>query len=267
MPTHAPGTATVIPPDSKGLFRTALVGRGGTTRAAFRSLVERPGDRLRLVDARWHTAYSRVDLPPDEGAGYWKLLSINDEIYMIVTDCDYAATRFEKVPSEGLIEFHFVLEGPVALDVPRAHEPSLTAATIMACHQAPGVSYDVCCLPGRYRMISLYVHPRMLSDSFGFGLLPGTRAAQLMLPAPGAMAMIEAPTTVEIVTVLRDVFTLEFNARRDLMLAIARMFELLSLRCWRPTPPIAMAASPLPSASWPCSPARRRSCPTTPAAG
>lgn len=114
---------------------------------------------------------------PDEGTGCWKLISISDEIYMIVTDCDYVSTRFEKVPSEGLVEFHFLLEGPVELAMPRPEEPGLTASTIMACHQAPGVSYDVCCLPGRFRMISLYVRPELLADSFGFGAQPGSPAA------------------------------------------------------------------------------------------
>lgn len=229
MSTRANGITTVIHPDTKGLFRTALVGPGGTIRAAFEHLAQNPGSYRRRVDIRWNIAYTCVDLPPDEGTGCWKLISISDEIYMIVTDCDYTSPRFETVPSEGLVEFHFVLEGPVELAVPRTAEPSLTASVIMACHQAPGVGYDVCCLPGRFRMISLYVRPELLADSFGFGKQPGSRAENLMRPAPGAMAMIEAPTTVEIVTALRDVFALEFAARRDLMLAIARMFELLSL--------------------------------------
>ena len=229
MSSRLTGISTVIHPDTKGLFRTALVGPGGTIRTAFETLAQNPGNYPRRVNTRWNIAYTRVDLPEGEGTGCWKLVSISDEIYMIVTDCDYTSTRFEKVPSEGLVEFHFVLEGPVELAVPRAQEPSLTASTIMACHQAPGMNYDVCCLPGRFRMISLYVRPELLADSFGFGTQPGSRAERLMHPAPGAMALAEAATTVEIVTALRDVFALEFNTRRDLMMVVARMFELLSL--------------------------------------
>ncbi len=228
MPASISGISAVIRPETKGLFRTALVGPGGTIRAAFEAIAERPGPHRRQVNPRWNVAYTRVDLPPEEGTGCWKLFSISDEVYMIVTDCDYVSTRFERVPSEGFVEFHFVLEGPVELAVPSLDGPSLTASTLMACHQAPGVSYNVCCLPGRFRMISLYVRPQMLSESFGFGRQPGTRATGLMQPAPGEMAMIETATTVEIVTALRDVFALEFGARRDMMMAVARVFELLA---------------------------------------
>ncbi|WP_279432825.1 hypothetical protein [Paracoccus versutus] len=38
------------------------------------------------------------------------------------------------------------------------------------------------------------------------------------------MALVEAATTVKIVTALRDVFALEFNSRRDLMMVVARIF-------------------------------------------
>ena len=229
MSSRSSRISAVIRPDTKGLFRTALVGPGGTIRGAFEAMAQNPGDHQRRVNTRWNIAYTRVDLPLDEGTGCWKLVSISDEIYMIVTDCDYSAPHFETVPSEGLVEFHFVLEGPVELAVPRPEEPSLTASTIMACHQAPGIAYDVCCLPGRFRMISLYVSPKLLADSFGFGAQPDSPAERLMHPAVGAMALVEAATTVGIVTALRDVFALEFNSRRDLMMTAALMFELLSL--------------------------------------
>lgn len=229
MPTRLPGISAEIHPDTKGLFRTALVGPGGTLRAVFEAVAQNPGKHTRRVNIGWNIAYTRIDLPPDEGTGCWKMISLRDDIYMIVTDCDYVSTRFERVPSEGLVEFHFVLEGPVELAVPLPDEPNLKASSIMACHQAPGISYDVCCLPGRFRVISLYVRPGMLADSFGFGSQSGGRAERLMHPAAGEMALVETATTIEIVTVLRDVFAQEFNARRDLMMTVARMFELLSL--------------------------------------
>ena len=229
MPTRASRIATVIHPDSKGLFRTALVGPGNTIRAAFETIARDPGPCPRRVDPRWNSAYTHVDLPAGEGTGCWKPISISDEIDMIVTDCDYTSPRFENLPSEGLVEFHFVLEGPAELAVPRPEEPSLTTSVVMACHQAPGVGHDVCCLPGRFRMISLYVRPELLADSFGFGTRPDSPAQRLMRPAPGAMALAEVATTVEIVTALREVFALEFVAKRDLMMVVARVFELLSL--------------------------------------
>lgn len=87
----------------------------------------------------------------------------------------HSKPRLEYVPPEGLVEFHYVLEGPVALDLPRPEDMNLSATTMMACHQAPGVSYEVACLPGTFRMISLHVQPTLLVDGFGFGRRPGTR--------------------------------------------------------------------------------------------
>ena len=210
-----------------GLLRGALSGRGSTIREVFQRLAVDPGGHPRQVNTRWSTAYTRIDLPPEEGSGCWKLLSVRDEIFMVVTDCDYATPRREFVPSEGLVEFHFVLEGPVALDLPRAGGASLSATTMMACHQAPGVSYDVACLPGSFRMISLYVQPGLLVDSVGFGRQEGTAAAALLNPAPQSMAMFEVTTSVELVETLRAIFSLGFETRSDLMLVVAKMFELL----------------------------------------
>ncbi len=214
---------------TKGLFRTVLAGPGGTIREVVQTLAVAPGPHPRQVNARWNTACTRIDLPADEGSGCWQILSISDELFLIVTKCHYTTTRFETVPAEGLVEFHYVLEGPVALDLPRPGEPLLNATSIMACHQARGVSYDVGCLPGTFRMISLYVRPSLLEDSFGFGQREGSPAALLMNPPARSMALVDTTSTVEISTVLRALFQLPFAERRDLMLAVGKVFELLTL--------------------------------------
>ncbi len=222
------GISTMVGADAKGLLRAVLGGRGSTIRQVFETLAVNPDGRPRQVNTRWNIAYTRVDLPADEGSGCWKLLALSDEVFMVVTDCNYSTPRLEFVPSEGLVEFHYVLEGPVALELPRPEDMNLSATTMMACHQAPGVSYEVACLPGSFRMISLYVQPALLVDSFAFGRRAGSAAALLLNPAPQSMAMVEATTTVPLVEALREVFRLEFDERSDLMMAVSKMFELLA---------------------------------------
>lgn len=222
-----PGISAMVGADAKGLLRAVLGGRGSTIRQVFENLAVDPHGRPRMVNTRWNASCTRVDLPPDEGSGCWKLLAVSDEIFMVVTDCNYSTPRLETVPSEGLVEFHYVLEGPVELDLPRPGDMNLSAITMMACHQAPGVSYEVACLPGTFRMISLYAQPALLIDSFAFGRKQGTAGALLLNPAPQSMAMVEVTTTVELVNALRDVFRLDFSERSDLMMAVAKMFELL----------------------------------------
>ncbi|MFM2281560.1 MAG: hypothetical protein RLZZ444_3791 [Pseudomonadota bacterium] len=218
----------MVGPDAKGLLRGVLCGRGSCIRDVFEKLAVDPKGRPRQVNTRWNISYTRVDLPPEEGSGCWKLFAISDEIYLIVTDCNYYTPRLENVPAEGLVEFHYVLEGPVELELPRPGDMNLSATTMMACHQAPGVSYDVACLPGRFRMISLYAQPTLLIDSFAFGRQPGTAAALLLHPSPQSMAMFEVTTTVELVDALRALFQLAFTERSDLLMAVAKVFELLS---------------------------------------
>lgn len=223
-----PGINPMVGRDAKGLLRGVLGRRGSTIREVFEKLAVDPHGRPRQVNTRWNTSYTRVDLPPEDGSGCWKLLAISDEIFMVVTDCNYSSPRLEIVPSEGLVEFHYVLEGPVELELPHPEGMNLSASTMMACHQAPGVSYEVACLPGTFRMISLYVQPKLLVDSFAFGRKPGTAAALLLNPPPQAMAVFEVTTTVELVNALRELFRLNFTERSDLMMAVAKMFELLS---------------------------------------
>lgn len=214
---------------SKGLLRQVLAGAGSGLRQVFATLAEGGHPYERRVNTRWNTTYTRVDLPAEEGSGCWKLFSVSDDIFMVVTDCDYTSPRVEHVPAEGLVEFHYVLEGPLALDIPSPTETHVSATTIMVCHPAPKVSYQVTCMPGRFRMISLYVQPKMLVESFGFGRNGAEIAKGLINPAPDSMAIAEVTTNVILVDALHEVFKLDFTHESHLMMVVGRMFEVLAL--------------------------------------
>ena len=159
-------------PETKGLFRAALGGSRKTIAAAFERLAKNEDAFPYLDNRRWNARQTCVELPPDEGSGCCVSISVSNEVFAVITNCNYISKRHERVPSEGLVEFHFVLGGLVVLDLPRDRtvETTVTAATMMVCHQAAGVAYDVSCAPGAFRMISLYVQPQLLTESYGFGL-------------------------------------------------------------------------------------------------
>jgi AraC-like DNA-binding protein len=210
---------------AKGLFR-AFLGKA-TVAAAFRKLST--AERGATVDRRFAPFHARIDLPEEDGIGFWRFLSLGDDVYAVLTDCTFASVRHERVAAEGLVEFHFLLEGPVELTLPQAPDPTAPSnASLMACRQAPGMAYDVVCQPGAYRMASLYVRPELLERSFG---LDGQRgiAAQLLHPADGTMAVTEQKIDVDFLRVLRDLFEIGFGSKRDRPLAAARLIELLAL--------------------------------------
>jgi len=215
----------------KGLFRAVLGSPKNTLQAVFDRLSQDSDEYPKMVDTRWNVMHVRVDLPPDEGTGFWRVVSISNEIFAVITECQYTEPRFERVPAEGLVEFHFVLKGPVELALPQDNraEAALTATTMMACHQAAGGAYDVQCLPGAFRMISLYVRPQLLTASYGFGHKENSGASRLLRPEVRSIVILEEKIDIDFVRVLRELFDLEFDERRDLMLAVGKIFELLAL--------------------------------------
>jgi AraC-like DNA-binding protein len=210
---------------TKGLFRAFL---GEKTVAAVFAKLAAAGN-TGAIDRRFGLFRARIDLPQEDGAGSWRLLSLGDDVFVVLTDCTFAATRHERVAAEGLVEFHFLLEGPVELTLPQAHDATAPSnVSLMACQQASGMAYDVVCQPGVYRMCSLYVRPELLERSFG---LDGRRglAARLLHPMAGTIAVSEQKIDLDFLRVLRDLFGIGFASVRDMPLAAARIVELLVL--------------------------------------
>jgi AraC-like DNA-binding protein len=210
-----------------GLFRAFLGGGEATVAAVFRHLAA--ANVAKDVDARLRLFHARVDLLKEDGTGFWRFLSLGEDIFAVLTDCTFATVRHEHVAAEGLVEFHFLLEGPVELSLPQTHDPTAPSnVSLMACQQAPGMAYDVICQPGAYKMASLYVRPTLLEQSFGLNAKHGM-AQHLLHPAEGTMAMTEQKIDLEFLRVLRDLFGIGFDTARDMPLASARIIELLTL--------------------------------------
>ncbi|CAH1657587.1 helix-turn-helix transcriptional regulator [Chelatococcus asaccharovorans] len=212
---------------TRGLFRAYFGGEDGSVATTFRNLAT--ADVVRRTDERLGLSYARFDLPPEEGCGAWHFLSPAEGIFAVLTDCEYHTIRHERVVAEGLIEFHFLLEGPVELSLPQELDATApTNVSLIACQQAPGMAYDVVCQPGTYKMASFYVRPELIRESFGMDLSQGM-ARQLLSPREGTMAMTEQKIDPEFLRLLRGLFEIRFSGPRDLTLAAARILELLVL--------------------------------------
>lgn len=211
----------------KGLLRGLFGGKEDTVAAVFRHLeaASPPGRRDDLLGL-FETAF---EIPEGEGSGVWRFLSIRAGLYAVLTDCAYTEARREHVVAEGLVEFHFLLEGPVELSLPQDRDVAApSGASLLVCRQAQGIAYDVLCQPGAYRMLSFYVPPEMLELSFGLDASGGV-ASQLLRPADGTMAIVEQKIDADSVRALRDLFEIRFDKPGALPLACARILEILSL--------------------------------------
>lgn len=104
--------------------------------------------------------YGRVvEVPGDAGEGTWKMISIRDEIFVAISDCQYASARTELVPPEGLVEFHYLVTGPAHVGVDDADHIEVDAPNFIICYQGAGLHYQITCPQGPRRALGLYVSP------------------------------------------------------------------------------------------------------------
>lgn len=216
----------------KGLWRQELGGEAKTLRNVFSALSGAPEKFSPLTDPSAGLFSARADINPADGRGFWRFFSIRDQIYCVITECDYAQPRLEEVRDEGFTEFHFLLEGPVNLGLPGEDLPQneaeypVSEATLIACRSAPDVNYTVQCPRGPFRMIGLYVDPVLLRNSYAFA---SETAEHLSHPQAGQISMLEKSLDVNFIRVLQELRLNVFETRRDLMRAFAKVQELLCL--------------------------------------
>lgn len=152
-------------------------------------------------------------------------------MFVIVTDCVFADTRIEQVVDEGLIEFHFILGAPgeLSLSLSGPDDRKFGEASFIACRNGQDVDYSICFPPGPASMISLYVEPSLLRDSFGFGDCAVADVRKLLDPEPGTLTVVEQRIDPDTVAILMSLRAVAFDSQRDLMLASAKTYELIYL--------------------------------------
>ena len=142
---------------SPGLFRTSLAGPQARLTEAFDRLRTRP-DCVSLPEFGLYGAV--VPVPGDAEEGSWKMASIRDEIFLVVSDCNYAHSRSESVLPESFVEFHFSLSGPASVDFSDTGHLHVNAPNLLVCSQGSDVRYQVTCGPGPWQSVGMYVTQR-----------------------------------------------------------------------------------------------------------
>jgi AraC-like DNA-binding protein len=166
-----------------GLFRAWLGGPGATLKDVFTGLESGPAapgifkhPNRNLIGTRWQ-------LPDTEGAGFYELTRIGDDVFVIGIDVSYKDPRLEAIPGDGLVQFYFKLSGDLTLGVSRKEPLRLHRPSLLVYNQPAGVDFQEWTAPSaRERGVAITLRPQYLIEQ----LLSGNDAAPAQLRAIAA---------------------------------------------------------------------------------
>jgi len=216
----------------RGLWRREYGDASGSLRGVFRTLSAQPDRFATLADPSQGLYSARVDLGGNRG--FFRFLSIRDQILCGISDCTLTEDCHEDVHDEGLIELHFQIEGPVRLswDIEASAPPArgndhpVHEATLIALRCAPDLAYTVRFPPGSYRLLGIYIAPEMLRDSLAVS--PGA-IERFLNPPPGEIPIVERKINMDFVRALQALWDIPFESPRDLTRASAKLTEIICL--------------------------------------
>jgi AraC-like DNA-binding protein len=152
-------------PAPDGLYRTTLAGPGRSLVDAFMSLEHSPQVDRVLRHAGRDLLSARVTLRPEEGAGYWELTRIRNDLYVILSDFSYTRARFEFVPGDGLVQFNFKLSGDLTYAVGDPGPLRFTRPALHMWRQPTGIDMQEWTAPSSHeRMVTISARPQFLQS-------------------------------------------------------------------------------------------------------
>lgn len=152
-------------PLSGGLFRAAIAGPGHSLGEAFASLERAPGVERYWRHPTRNLFGARVALPAHEGAGYFELTQINNDVYVVIQNFAYKDPRMELVPGDGLIQFNFKISGDMTLGVSRKQPLRYNRPSLLIWAQPVGVDISEWTAPSAHeRNVAISVTPEFLSS-------------------------------------------------------------------------------------------------------
>lgn len=212
---------------STGLFRAALAGEFARLSEAFHALRVRSA----CASAPDFGLYGAVlPVPGDAEEGSWKMVSLRDEIFVVVSDCNYAHSRCENVLPENFVEFHFSVAGPASVDFSDTGHMHVGSPALLVCQQGRDVRYQVTCGPGPWRSVSFYVTQRYVDRLLK---AMGEEAAGIRAELAGIDAdqifHRQMPLSVDALHVVEQLLSSRFQGVRELFYIEGKCTELLSV--------------------------------------
>jgi AraC-like DNA-binding protein len=192
-------------PDAQpdGLYRTTIAGPGRSLADAFANADQCPRvTRIQRHEPR-DLVSARVTLKPEEGQGYWELIRIRSDLYVILSNFLYTNPRYEFVPGDGLVQFNFKVSGDLNYGVTRPGPLRFNRPSLHLWRQPVGVNIREWIAPSAHeRMVSISARPEFLIEHFlgptvkipprlhPFVSPPGTQIECCQLPLTAQMVEI-----------------------------------------------------------------------------
>ncbi|SAK91793.1 AraC family transcriptional regulator [Caballeronia catudaia] len=211
--------------DHTGLFRNALAGPQARLTEAFYQLRVRP-DCVSVPEFGLYGAI--VSVPGEAEEGAWKMASIRDDIFLVVSDCNYAHSRSENVLPEGFIEFHFSLSGPASVDFSDAGQLHVNAPNLLVCVQGTDVQYQVTCGPGPWQSVGMYVARRYFDRlAHALGGEADRIRSELATIGHDQIYNRQMPFSVEALQIAEQLLASPYHGARQLLYLEGKCTEIL----------------------------------------
>ena len=212
-----------------GLFRTILAGSGHTLADAFASLERAPEVERMTRHQKRGLLGARINLPPDEGEGYWDLTRIRDDIYVVVANFTYKDPRVELVPGDGLVQFNFKLSGDMSLAVSRTEPLRWNRPSLLVWSQPAGVDISEWTAPAtRERFIIISIRPEFLAEHFLTSSLDAPPQLQAFVADKGEQIVyLQRPLSAQTIDVTTRLLNNPFSGTLALVYTEALALELL----------------------------------------
>lgn len=212
-----------------GLFRTILAGSGHTLADAFSSLERAPEVERMTRHQKRGLLGARINLPPDEGEGYWDLTRIRDDIYVVVANFTYKDPRVELVPGDGLVQFNFKLSGDMSLAVSRTEPLRWNRPSLLVWAQPAGVDISEWTAPAaRERFIIISIRPEFLAEYFLTSSLDAPPQLQAFVADKGEQIVyLQRPLSAQTIDVTTRLLNNPFSGTLALVYTEALALELL----------------------------------------
>ncbi|WP_322056239.1 AraC family transcriptional regulator [Paraburkholderia sp. J63] len=214
-----------MPTSSSGLFRTSLAGPESRLTEAFDNLRTRP-DCISVPEFGLYGAV--VPVPGDAEEGVWRMASIRDEIFLVISDCNYAHSRSESVLPESFVEFHFSLSGPASVDFSDTGTLQVNAPNLLVCRQGADVRYQVTCGPGPWQSVGLYVTQRYFDRLLrALGSEADRIHAELAAVAFDQIYNRQMPFSVEALQIAGQLLASPYRGARQMLYLEGKCTEIL----------------------------------------
>jgi AraC-like DNA-binding protein len=152
------------PSADKGLFRSLLAGAGHTLREAFAGLEQSQRVDFVLEHPTRRIVGARINLHESEGQGHWNFFRIGDDLFLIVSHFTYVDPRLERLPGDGLLEFHIKLSGQLILSTSRTEPIRVDGPSLLVWNQPEGEEADEWIDSGKEeRSVTIYCSPEFIT--------------------------------------------------------------------------------------------------------